>query len=129
MIEECKRREGTRGRGDAGRKARYPPLTAGTGLARGGDAASTCAASNSAWWWGDAAPATGSAGALEDEDEDEDEDERMLYREPMRELAAAADGTVAVVRTESRNVGARRPRRYRSLFMRRISTPRRPRAP
>ncbi|MGI6099510.1 MAG: hypothetical protein GX174_07050 [Lentisphaerae bacterium] len=35
---------------------------------------------------------TGSTGI-----EDEDEDERMLYREPMRELAAAADGTVAVV--------------------------------
>ena len=30
------------------------------------------------------------------EDEDEYEDERMLYREPMRKLAAAADGTAAV---------------------------------
>ncbi|MGI6098489.1 MAG: hypothetical protein ACOYD3_01900 [Kiritimatiellia bacterium] len=34
---------------------------------------------------------TGSTGGLEDEDE------RMLYREPMRALAAAAEGTVAVV--------------------------------
>ena len=39
---------------------------------------------------------SGSTGALEDKDEDEDEDERMLYREPMRELAAAADGTAGV---------------------------------
>ena len=38
---------------------------------------------------------SGSTGALEDKDEDEDES--MLYCEPMRALAAAAGGTVAVV--------------------------------
>ena len=35
---------------------------------------------------------SGSTGVLEDENEDE----WMLYREPVRELAAAADGTAAV---------------------------------
>ena len=39
---------------------------------------------------------TGRHGSTGLEDEDEDEDERMLYREPMRELAAAADGTAGV---------------------------------